>query len=334
MWRSGVPRGERIVGVVLLLLIVGIGVAIGVKGQHYDPDLFALNEDLLGDAPAPFARVLPVAYGSPSWATGQTVERYGPNNLYEKINGRADQYLAYDVQGLEVQGFTASAGDGRFVDVYLYDMGTPLNAFGIYSAERTPGAETVDLGQEGYDAGGSIFFHAGRFYAQVIPGAADADSLQAARAIATAVEQGLPADATATTTTFDPTEMLPAEGLAEDSVQYVKEDALGLGFLTNATVANYTVGDDYLTVFVIHEASPEAAAQTLKKYREYIERYGDVVDEQTTPRGTRLTGNVSGFYDTVFTSGAWIGGASGASAAEPAQRLADATRATLDAEEG
>ncbi len=329
MWRTAVPRGERVAGAVILLLLLGTGVAIAVKGQVYDPDLFALNDDLLGEAPSPFARVLPVSWESPTWQPAQTVERYGPNNLYEKINGRADEYLAYSVQGLEVQSFTAQPDDGRFVDVYLYDMGTPLDAFGIFSTERTPGADPVTLGKEGYDAQGSIFFHQSQFYAQVIPAEADPESLEAALTIAQLVAAMLPADAE--DAAGDPAALLPPDGLDPESVQYVKEDVLGLDFLRNGIMATYEIAGESLSVFLIREESPDTAAAALDQYAAYIARYGTVVQDASTARGRWIVGDVSGFFDVVFTQGEWIGGVSGAMAREPAERLAEQTRAALPA---
>ena len=327
MWRSGVPRAERISSAVILLLLVGTGAAIGLKGRSYDPNLFALDDALLGDAPAAFARVLPVAWESPQWQPAQTVERYGPNNLYEKINGRADQYLSYSVQGLEMHSFTAVPDDGRFIDVYLYDMATPLNAFGIYSSERTPGAAPVALGAAGYDAGGSIFFHQGAFYVQVIPAEGDPVSLETALLIAGLVEAALPV-ATADAS-HNPTDLLPVEGLDAESVQYVKEDVLGLDFLRNGVMANYDAGGESVTLFLIQEATPEAAAEVLAQYVAYIERYGAVVSDAPTAQGRRVVGDVSGFFDVVFISGRWIGGVSGATSSEPAEALAGRALAQL-----
>lgn len=314
------------------MLLAGTGGAIAVKGRHYDPNLFALDDALLGEAPAAFARVLPVSWEAPGWRPAETVERYGPNTLYEKINGRADEYLAYSVQGLEVQSFTAVPDDGRYVDVYLYDMGAPLNAFGIFSASRTPGADSVDLGRGGYDAGGSLFFHHGRFYAQVIPGEGDQASLEAARAIARLVDATLPA--TEDSEAADPAAMLPADGLDPESVQYIKEDALGLDFLREAITANYEVAGESLTAFLIQEETADAAAAVLDQYVAYVTRYGSIVQDEALPNGRRIVGDVSGFFDVVFRDGRWIGGVSGAMAREPAEVVVERMRAALAPEGG
>ena len=60
---------------------------------------------------------------------------YEPDNLYEYIDGGADVFLLYDFQRLLHQNFKAGKGE---ITADIYDMGKAENAFGIYSAERSP----------------------------------------------------------------------------------------------------------------------------------------------------------------------------------------------------
>ena len=45
--RPTVPRGEKISSFVIVVLIVGIGAAILVKGRHFDPNIYSLRPDAL-----------------------------------------------------------------------------------------------------------------------------------------------------------------------------------------------------------------------------------------------------------------------------------------------
>ena len=62
--------------------------------------------------------------------------QFGPENLYEQINGRAEYYLAYDVIGMTFASFDKSTDNSIFINLSIYDMGTPTNAFGVFSGER------------------------------------------------------------------------------------------------------------------------------------------------------------------------------------------------------
>jgi len=45
--RTNIPLAERIASVVIVVLLAGIGLAIAIKGKHFDPNLFAVRTDSL-----------------------------------------------------------------------------------------------------------------------------------------------------------------------------------------------------------------------------------------------------------------------------------------------
>ena len=68
------------------------------------------------------------------WTPAGEPATYPAEKLWEVIDGAAEQYLSYDVQGLS----TCDLGQGDLlVTVSIYDMGSRLNAFGIYGSERS-----------------------------------------------------------------------------------------------------------------------------------------------------------------------------------------------------
>jgi len=66
-----------------------------------------------------------------------------PDNLWEYINGAADQYLSYDFRLLRYRDFT---NDNKTITVDIYDMGSALNAYGIYTTERPADAKPSVIG--------------------------------------------------------------------------------------------------------------------------------------------------------------------------------------------
>src|SRR5437870_747753 len=78
------------------------------------------------------------------------VERYTEANLYEKINGRSELFQSYDVTGMTFVTFSKADDPSRFIDVFLYDMTTPLGAFGVSSVERPSGSKSVAIGDSGH----------------------------------------------------------------------------------------------------------------------------------------------------------------------------------------
>src|SRR3984957_3560389 len=78
------------------------------------------------------------------------VERYIEANLFEKIDGRSELIQSYDVTGMTFVTFTKVTDPSKFIDVFLYDMTTPLGAFGIFSVERPSGSKPIPIGDGGY----------------------------------------------------------------------------------------------------------------------------------------------------------------------------------------
>jgi len=192
---------------------------------------------------------------------------------------------------------------GGFIDIFVYDMGTSLRAYGIFSVERPPEAAALDLGREGYKSGASFFFWQGRHYVQVVAGGEGEVFEQAGLLIARQVAGRLEDRGER----IWGKEALPAAGQVQGSLQYFMRDALSLDFLGETFVARYREGGRELTVFLSRQETPGAAAQVLGKYLEYLKGYGAVEEGKDTP--VHL-GDLGGFYDAVFSQGRYVGGVS------------------------
>ena len=83
----------------------------------------------------------------PGWQIYERAKQFTPQNLNEQINGRASLFLAYDVRRLTFVSFFQDVDIARFVNLSIYDMGEPTNAFGIFSVERDLEASTLNLGR-------------------------------------------------------------------------------------------------------------------------------------------------------------------------------------------
>ena len=101
------------------------------------------------------------------------VERYTEANLYEKINGRSELFQSYDVTGMTFVTFSKADDPAKFIDVFLYDMTTPLGAFGVYSVERSSGSKAIATGDGGHRTGADLFFRKGQYYASILTSGPD-----------------------------------------------------------------------------------------------------------------------------------------------------------------
>jgi hypothetical protein len=202
------------------------------------------------------------------------VERYTEANLYEKIDGRSELFQSYDVTGMTFVTFSKADNPSKFIDVFLYDMTTPLGAFGVYSLERPPGSKSVAIGDGGQRTGADLFFRKGRYYASILTSGPDEEVQKAASALAETLANRLKGEAAE----LWGLAMLPAKNRIDDSVQYLMVDALGLDFLTNAFKAQYRDGESEFTAFVARCKSEADAAEILAKYKAHLEEFGDMAE--------------------------------------------------------
>src|SRR4051795_1431538 len=158
------------------------------------------------------------------------VERYTEANLYEKIDGRSELFQSYDVTGMTFVTFSKADDPAKFIDVFLYDMTTPLGAFGVYSVERSPGSKAIATGNGGHRTGADLFFRKGQYYATILTSGPDQEAQKAASALADTLANRLKGKAAE----LWGLGVLPAKNRIDGTVQYLMVDALGLDFLTNA----------------------------------------------------------------------------------------------------
>ncbi len=246
---------ERTVGsVILLLLGAGLTLFILAGGRAGPPSLVA------GEAPvvaSPYA--LTSAAGWPRGA----VEHYDVDGLFEKINGKADAYIAFDVVDLTFVGYSDPKDPEVYVDVYVYDMAESLNAYGIYRSQRSGKEQALEVGEEGCSSGSAFFARKGRHYLEVVGSSAQATA--EARAILDAVLAALPAGAAPV---GDP-DWFPAAGRTR--ILYARSNALGVESLTDAFLARY---DDGARALVARLGSPEEAEAARSEALETFEFLG------------------------------------------------------------
>jgi hypothetical protein len=94
------------------------------------------------DLPHPVLGAL-VAKGE--WKLLEPVRTFGPDNLYEEINGEAELVLPYGMERLTVAVLGRAAKPGSEVRLELYRMASPRDAYGIWSQYRYPDQEILRI---------------------------------------------------------------------------------------------------------------------------------------------------------------------------------------------
>ncbi len=72
---------------------------------------------------------------------------FGPENLYDLINGGAEIYVAFGLKRMVTADYAAKSHEGITVTAEIYDMATPTNAFGRFARFLKGKTDIAEVGK-------------------------------------------------------------------------------------------------------------------------------------------------------------------------------------------
>ncbi len=229
----------------------------------------------------------------PGWRISQKPRSFKADNLWEFIDGAADRYLAYGFEEV-VSSEYLQEGTGSQVLVDIYRMRDPLNAFGIYTQERSPEYQFLNVGNEGYLTGTTLNFWIGSYYVKITAfeerDATRQVMANLARAVAAKVTA--PGGEPAEVGYFPITDQLP------HTTVYIPRDVLGQSYLANGFEARYKAGEKEYRMLLVILHSPEAAQGAMARYRQFLSGGGKPVSDLAAPGQGGFAGRES-FYGNI-----------------------------------
>jgi hypothetical protein len=191
---------------------------------------------------------------------------FSPETLYEYINGAAEAYLDFDFACLIQQVYTRRDGE---LTVDIYDLRKPINAFGIYAAERSPNADFISIGTEGYQSDYVLNFVQGPYYVKL--SAFDLAS-PVLEEFAREISNRIP-DAKKLPVEFS---VFPDRNRVKHSEAYFRKSPLGHEFLSPALQASYKVGGEDCVVMLSAAANAADARERAGRLQRHLDRAGEV----------------------------------------------------------
>ncbi|MDD4858326.1 MAG: hypothetical protein PHD74_09515, partial [Candidatus Krumholzibacteria bacterium] len=206
------------------------------------------------------ANLLPAASEIPGWKIDEEPLVYTADNLWEYIDGSADNFLSYGFLRLIAQDYVSAAGKGLAVEIYEHE--TSLMAYGIYAQMRSPGLQLREIGDEAFSDAYSMSFRKGNFFVRIAV-FESADELREALerfavAIAAKIPEGeaLPAEV----------DVFPEEGLVPNDTRYITQGVLAREGFPSAFVGTYGLAGGEAKLYLSTLADGAAARDTLNWY--------------------------------------------------------------------
>jgi hypothetical protein len=240
----------------------------------------------------------------PGWKLMETIKHFTPENLYEHIDGRAEFFLAYGVVHMTFATYIHQTDPATFIDVSVYDMGHPRNAFGVFAAERPKVFHPMDINGAGYRSGANLFIWKGSSYVRMI---ASDDSSRLQR-INMELAKELSDSLYDSGESVWGLEALPTIDRVPGSERYFRQDAMGLDFMANTYMAQYRKNGAIVTVFLSKKDHSASARKVLRQYVVYVGQLGEGLKEVTRNGVVIHLCDMGGTYDAIFQKDAVVAG--------------------------
>jgi hypothetical protein len=279
-----------------------------------------------GVAAADVATLLPTAASLEGWTVVEGPLTFRPDTLYEYLDGAAPRYLDYGFREAIHVRYAPGEDPQAAVTLDVFDMGSTLGAFGIYSSARPPGVEPRPWGAEGYRSETVAAAWKGPVYVHV---EAD-DERPALVGVTERLVAGVAERAPGETTAPAILRPLPPEGRVPRSERYVARDLRGHAFLPGGVLATYALDGREAELYFSELKDAVEAEAAVVRLRTHHTQGGAIVREVRTigASGFRHEDPTWG-SGIVVAAGRFVAGIQGDLPDEAQSRLLDSLVAGL-----
>lgn len=205
------------------------------------------------------------------WIVDGEVRTYDRKTLFKYIDGGAELYLAYRFRKVYVYRYTKAGEPDIIMDIY--DMGTPEDAFGVFTSERE--ADEIGIGQASEYETGLLRFFKGRFFVSILTHEETPQSRKTVFSLARAVAGSIQIVGEKPKLVLS----LPQQGLIERSIRYfhdptllnlhyyvAEENILLLDVHTEAVLARYAIEEEKPYLLLIRYPSTQHAKKAFNRF--------------------------------------------------------------------
>ena len=328
--KAKVGAAQKLTGYGILAALGLIAVGLLIQQSRFNPAVIVAMrapdkgrpQAAAGQAAAATAALIPEVEGFTPQAPAQS---YGPDNLSDKIDGKAELYLSAGFKEMSCRSFGLGAAGGAHVEVYLYDMGSAPNAYAVFSGQRRSGSPSSPLTANAYATTNALFFTQGKYYVEIVADRASETLQKSLEAYAKALLAKLPAAGE----TKDAAALFPKEGLVRETVRLCATDTFCLEGLNNVLTGEYSLKEGKATAFIAQRDTPAQAQAEAKRYLEFLAANGYQKVQAPGPTGDFPVLALDNSFEIVFVEGRTLAGVHDATSLPAALELAAKVRAAL-----
>ena len=303
-----------------ILVVISIGVYLAQFNTNRAVQQMApvLKADDKKQSAPPASAEKSLIFSPPGQSPLSPAETFDAATLSDKINGKAELYLSAGFVRLHSQRFKDETAGEVWMEIFVYDMQTPQNAFSVFSAQRRDDAQTLEVAQYAYQTPNALFFVHGPFYVEVVASDISETIIQPMIAFAETFIANHPIQAQ----TIGEKELFPEEGLIQTSISLVSADAFGYERFDQIFTATYRLQNSEFMAYYSRRKTPREAEELASSYRDFLIAFGGKTAESDLAIKTAKMIYILDTYEIVFSHGPYLAGVREAADQQPAQELA------------
>jgi hypothetical protein len=203
------------------------------------------------------------------WQQSGEPKTYDKDNVFDLIDGEAELYFPYGFQRVAAINYARGGDANSEMAAEIYEMGSVLDAFGVYSNYRDTKSKLLDIGTEGYGGSGQIMFYQDKYFVKLRAQKMNAKP-EDVSACAKEISAALPRNKK------QPVELALIEipEIIPQTVRYIAQSVLGYEFFSRGLLAQVKSGEKPARVFVVMPKEGETAETILAAYEKYLVENG------------------------------------------------------------
>ena len=317
-----VSKSESYIGYAILLLLFIIVAGIFIKQSHYNPSIlkFPTPEKISPSESSPTVSSLPspIQYAPEGLTALSPPEFFGPENLSDKINGKAELYLSAGFARLVSQRFAIKEEPTAWMEAFIYHMGSPQGSYSVYSLQKRSDATELDTGDFAYRTENALYFVHGSYYVEIVASVAQERMAE----LIVSFGDNFIGKTTAGSEPINEFVLFPTEYLNKGSIALLPSDAFGFQQFDSIFTAQYDMGDTELTAFLSQRKSPAEAIGLVESYTSFLLEFGGTELKSTLNiPGAKLV-EIMDTFELIFSRGSILAGVHGAENRKAAEELA------------
>lgn len=305
-----------------MAVLVAIALGVFSKQFHYDPGvLIPTQTNVPGaaeDTPHPSSLLSLSEFLPTTMSSMNALESFGPENLSDKINGKAELYLSEGFVGLQCQRFALKADPRAWMEVYVYDMATLRQAFAVFSMQRRIDVMPSDLAAFSYWTRNALFFVHGRYYVENIASVASETMMQSMRSFGKDFVRKIPVSQEE----IGELALFPKNHLEEGTIKLFVSHAFGFDGMRNIFTGRYQLDGQELTAFLTQTGSAANAEKLMEAYRSFLVTNGAVHVPLRSELDSAVLVKIFDTFELFFRRGPYVAGVHEAETQQGAERLA------------